>query len=93
MRVLIKLRRHSFLNLIEATTLSQTSTCQLTTHQYSGTMRISHMEVEHSLVQDQCRIFNNSMLHMGSKDSSSSKEVREKNIRDKGDLIPLKIGC
>ena len=70
MWVPIKLRRHNFSMLIEATTLSQTSTCQLITHQYSGTMRISHIEVKHSKVQDQCRIFNNSMLHMGSKDNS-----------------------
>ena len=76
MRVLIKLRRHSFLMLIEATALSQTSTCQLTTHQHSRTMRISHMEVEHNKVQDQCKIFNNSMLHMGSKDNNN-KGVRE----------------
>ena len=53
-------------------------------------MRISHMEVEHSKVQDQCRIFNKSMLHMGSKDSSS-KGVKEQKIRDKGDFNPLKI--
>ena len=46
--------------------------------------------VEHNKVQDQCIIFNNSMLHMGSKDSSI-KEVREQKIKDKGDLIPLKI--
>ena len=76
--------------LIEAITLSQTSTCQLTTHQHSGTMKISHMEVEHSNVKDRCRIFNNSMLHMGSKDNNS-KKVKEKKIKDKGDLIPLKI--
>ena len=95
MRVLIKLRRHNFSMLIEATTLSQTSTFQLTTHQHSGPMRIkeiSHMEVKQSKVQDQCRIFNNSMLHMGSKDNSS-KEVREQKVEDKGDLIPLKIRC
>ena len=92
MRVLIKLRRHIFSLLIEATTLSQTSTCQLITHQHLGTMRISHMGVEHNKVQDQCRIFNNSMLHMGSKDSNN-KEVIERKIRDKGDLIPLKIRC
>ena len=32
MRVLTKLRRHSFSLLIEATTLSQTLTCQRTAH-------------------------------------------------------------
>ena len=82
MRVLTKLRRHSFSMLIEAITLSQTLTCQLITHQHSETMIISHMEVELGKVQDQCRIFNNSMLHMGSKDNSS-KEVIEQKIRDK----------
>ena len=76
MKILIKLRRHSFSMLIEATTLSQTSTFQLMTHQHSGTMRISHMEVEQSKLQDRCRIFINNMLHMGSK-VSSSKKVRE----------------
>ena len=92
MQVPIKLRRHSFSMLIEATTLRQTLTCQLTAHQHSGTMRISHMEVEHIKVQDQCRIFNNSMFHIGSKDNIN-KEVREQKIRDKRDLIPLKIRC
>ena len=50
MRVLIKLRRHSFLMLTEAKPLSQTSTFKLITHHHSGTMRISHMEVEHKKV-------------------------------------------
>ena len=76
MMVPIKFRRLSFSMAIEATTLSQTSTYQLITHQHSGTMRISHMEAEHSKVQDQCRIFNNSMLYMGSKDNIS-KGVKE----------------
>ena len=40
----------------------------------------------------QCRIFNNNMLHMGSKDNNS-KQVREQKIKGKGDLIPLKIRC
>ena len=77
MRVPIKLRRHSFSMLIEATTLSQSSSCQLITRQHSRTMRISHTEVEHSKVPDRCRIFNNSMLHMGSNDSNN-KQVKEK---------------
>ena len=76
MRVPFKLRRLILSMVIKATTLIQTSTCQPTTHQHLGTMRISHMEIEHSKVQDQCRIFNNSKLHMGSKDSNS-KGVRE----------------
>ena len=63
MRVPIKLRRLSFSMETEATTLSQTSTCKLITHQHLGTMIISHMEVEHSKVQVRCRIFNNSMLY------------------------------
>ena len=53
-------------------------------------MRISHMEVEHSKVQDQCRIFNISMLHRDSKDNSS-KGVKEQKIQGKGYLNPLKI--
>ena len=64
MRVLIKLRRHS------------NSTCQLITHQHSGTMRISHMEEEHNKVKDLGRIFNNIMLHLSS-NNNNNKEVRE----------------
>ena len=78
MRVLIKLRRHNISMLIEVTTLSPTLTCQLITHQHSGTMRISHMGEKHSKVKDMGRIFNNTMLHLGSNDNnnSSNKEVR-----------------
>ena len=76
MRVPIKFRRLSFSLAIEATTLSQTLTYQPITHQHLGTMRISHMEVEHNKVQYQYRSFNNTMLHMGSKDNSS-KGVKE----------------
>ena len=76
MRVPIKLRRLSLAMAIEAITLSQTSICQPTTHQHSGMMRISHIKVVQSKVQDQCRIFNNNMLHMGSKDNNN-KGVRE----------------
>ena len=92
MRVPVKLRRLSLSMATEATTLSQTLTCQLITHQHKGIMRISHMEVENSKVQDQCKIFNNGMLNKGSKDSSC-KGVREQKIHDKGDLNPLKIKC
>ena len=92
MRVPIKLRTLSFSMATEATTLSLTSTCQLITHKHYGTIRISHMEVEHCKVQDQCRIFNNNMLHKGSKDNKS-KGVKEQKIQDKGDLNPLKIKC
>ena len=42
--------------------------------------------------QGPSRIFNNSMLHKGSKDSSS-KGVREQKIQGKGDLNPLNIKC
>ena len=78
MRVPIKLRSHSILMLLEVTILSPTSTCQLITHQHSGTMRISHMGEKHSKVTDLGRIFN-TMLHLGSYNNnknSSSKEVR-----------------
>ena len=91
MRVPIELRRHSISMLIEVTPLSPTSTCPLTTHQYSETMKISHMEVEHSKVKDLCRIFNNIMLHLGS--NNNNKEVIKQKIRDKGDLLPLKNRC
>ena len=79
--------------LIEVTTLSLTSACQLITHQHSGTMRISHMGEEHNKVKDMGRIFNNIMLHLGSNNNNnkSNKEVREQKIRDKGDLLPLKL--
>ena len=95
MRVPIKLRRHNISMLIEVTTLSPTSTCQPITHQQLGTMRISHMEVEHNKVKDLGRIFNNIMLHQGSNNNNnnSSKEVREPKIMDKGDLFPLKNRC
>ena len=96
MRVPIKLRRHSISMLIEVTTLSPTSTCQLIAHQHSGTMRIYHMEEEHSKVKVLGRIFNNIMLHLGSNNNNNNnnnKEVREHKIRDKGDLLPLKNRC
>ena len=95
MKVPIKLRRYNISMLIEVITLSLTLTCQLITHQHSGTMRISHMGEEHSMVKDLGRIFNNTMLHLGSNDNnnSSNKEVRGQKIRDKGDLFPLKNRC
>ena len=81
MRVPIRLRRFNFSMEADATTLSQTSIFQLITNQYSRTMRISHMEAEHNKVQDQCKIFNNSMLHRGFKDSSSkSRKSKTKEI-------------
>ena len=90
MRVPIKLRRHSISMLIEVTTSSPTSICQLITHQHLRTMRISHMEEKHSKVKDLGRIFNNIMLHLG---SNNNNKVREQKIRDKGDLLPLKNKC
>ena len=97
MRVPTKLRRHSISMLIEVTTLSLTSTCQLIAHQYSGTMRNSHMGEEHNKVKDLGRIFNNIMFHLGSNNNNNNnnnnKEVREQKIRDKGDLLPLKNRC
>ena len=92
MRVPIKLRRHSISMQIGVTILSPTSTCQLITHQHSGTMRISHMGEEHSKVEDLGKISNNTMLHLGS-NNNSSKEVKEQKIRDKGDILPLKNRC
>ena len=77
MRVPIKLRRHSISMLVEVTTLSPTSTCQLITHQHLGTMRIYHMQVEHNKVKDVGRIFNNIMLHLGSNNNKNKKEVKE----------------
>ena len=82
MRVPTKLRRHGFSMLIKAKTLIQTSNFQLTTHRHSGNMRISHMQVVCRKVQHRCRTFNDNMLQMGSKDSSS-KQVREQKSGEK----------
>ena len=43
-------------------------------------MRISHMEVENIKAKDLCRTFNNSMLHIGSRDICS-RTARELIIR------------
>ena len=72
MRVPTKLRRHSTLMHIGATLLSLTLTYPLTTHQHSGTMRISHMEGEKNMVKDLDRICSNIMSHLGSNNNSSS---------------------
>ena len=56
MRVPTKFRRHSTSMPIGAIILSQTSTYPLTTHQHSGTMRISHIEEEHGKFKDLDRI-------------------------------------
>ena len=90
MKVLIKLRRHSILMLLEVTILNPTSNCQLITHQHSRTMRIAHMGEENSKVTDLGRIFNNTMLHLGSNNNNNKKEVKGQKIRDKVDLLPLK---
>ena len=78
MSVPIKLRRHNILMLLEVTILSPTSTCQIITHQHSRIMRISHMGEEHNKVKDLGRIFNNTLLHLGSNNNNnnSNKEVR-----------------
>ena len=82
--------------IIEVTTLSPTLTCQLITHQHLVTIRISHMEEEHSKVKDLGRIFNNIILPLGSNNNNNNnnnKEVREQKIWNKGDLLPLKNRC
>ena len=76
--------------LKRATLSSPTSTCPLTIHQHSGTMRTSHMVEEHNNVKDLDRICNNIMPHMGSK---NGKQDREQMIRGRGDLIHLKTIC
>ena len=55
------------------------------THEYSGTMRISHMGEEHSKVTDLGRIFNNTILPLGSNNNNNNnnKEVRGQKNRDK----------
>ena len=61
---------------------SASESCQVwgrePSHQHLGTLRISHMGEEHSKVTDLGRIFNNTMLHLGSNNNnnSSNKEVR-----------------
>ena len=97
MRVPIKLRRHNILMLLEVTILSLTSTWQLITHYHSGTMRISHMGEEHSKVTNLGRIFNNTMLHLGSNNNNNnnnrSREVKGQKINGNGDLLPLNNRC
>ena len=65
MRVPTKLRRHSTLMPIGAKLSSPTSTCLLTTHQHSRTMRTFHMEDEHSKVKNLDRICSNIMPSLG----------------------------
>ena len=84
MRVPIKLRKHSISMLIKVTILSPTSTCQLITHQHSGTMRISLMEEEHSKVKDLGRIFNNNILYLGSNNKNKNKNNKEVRGRKSG---------
>ena len=43
-------------------------------------------------VQDQCRISNTIMHHLGSKDNNN-KAAREQTIKDKGYPNPLRIKC
>ena len=94
MRVPTKLRRHSTLMTIRAILLSPASTYPLTTHQHSGTMRISHMEKEHSKFKDLNKICRNIMPHLGSNNNcSNNKQDSEKKIKGRGDLIPLRTRC
>ena len=72
MRVPTKMRRHSTSMLIGATLSSLTSTCPLTTHQHSGTIRTSHREEEHSKVKDLDRICSKIMPPQGSNSNSCS---------------------
>ena len=62
---------------------------QPTTHQLQGTMRISHMDLQYSKDKDLCRIINNSMVNLVSKDSSN-KTTRELRIRAKEGPILLR---
>ena len=82
-----------YLNGNRSYNINLTSTYQLFTHQHSGTIKISHMEEEHSKVKDLGRIINSLMPPLGSNNNNSSKEVREQKIRHKGDLLPLKSRC
>ena len=72
MMVPSKLRRHSTSMLVGAPLSSPTSTCLLTIHQHSGTMRTSHMGKQHSKIKDLDRMFSNIMPHQGSNNSNSS---------------------
>ena len=53
------------------------------------------MDEEHNKIKDLDRIFNNIMLHLGSNNNNNNnnKEVRERKIKDKGDILPLKNKC
>ena len=94
MRVPTKLRRHNTSMPKGAIRLSPTSTSPLTTHQHSKTMRISHMEEEHSKFKDLDIICSNIMPHLGSNNNCiNSKQDREQKIRGRGDLIPLRTIC
>ena len=73
MRVSIKFRKYNISMLIEVITLSPSSTYQLITRQNSGTMRIPLMGKEHSKVKDLGRIFNKTMLHLGSNNNNNIK--------------------
>ena len=73
MRVPTKLRRHSTSMPKGAIRLSPTSTSPLTTHQHSKTMRISHMEEEHSKFKDLDIICSNIMPHLGSNNNCSNQ--------------------
>ena len=59
-----------YLMPIEATLSSPTSTCPLTTHWDSGTVRTSHMGEEHNKVKDLKKIYSNIMPPQGSNSNS-----------------------
>ena len=92
MRVLIRLRRLSFFNGNKSYNFKPN--LNLPTH-YTPILR-NHENFSYRGGAQQgprpVQNFFNSMLHKGSKDSSS-KGVREKKIQDKGDLNLLKIKC
>ena len=76
----------------KVTILSPTPTFQPTTHQHRGTIRISHMEVEHNKVRDLCRTINSNILHMGFRDSNS-RAARELRIMAKEGPSLLRSRC
>ena len=83
-----------YLNANKSYTFKPTSTCPLTIHRHSGTMRISHMVEEHSKIKDLDRICNNIMPYLGSNNNNNnSKQDKEQKIRGRGDLIPLRTKC
>ena len=69
--VLNSRRKFSLLMAIGVTPLSPIQIFQLTTHQPWETMRISHMDLQHSKDRDLCRIISSNMVNMVSKDNNN----------------------